>query len=120
MSNKVLSYLQTSSFRSSSPHIGPTQTHIMTDGTSQQDQAGGMLPACYPELSVQLSQVSLRFALGGVPAGKQDLAVTFPFSIHCQDFHFTPNSFFQLWNNANRSQIMELSSAVHIYHCFIK
>ncbi|MED6254784.1 hypothetical protein ATANTOWER_000152 [Ataeniobius toweri] len=80
------------------------------------------LPACYPKLSVQLSvsQVFLWFALGGVPAGKQDLAVTFPFSIHCQDFHFTPNSFFQLWNNANRSQIMELSSAVHIYHCFIK
>ncbi|KAK5622251.1 hypothetical protein CRENBAI_007090 [Crenichthys baileyi] len=42
MRNKVLSYLQTSSFRSSSPHIAPTETRIMTEGTSQRDQAGGM------------------------------------------------------------------------------
>ncbi|KAK5605225.1 hypothetical protein CRENBAI_019359 [Crenichthys baileyi] len=43
MSNKASSYLQISSFRSSSPHIGPTETHIMTEGTSQRDQAGGMV-----------------------------------------------------------------------------
>ncbi|KAK5606546.1 hypothetical protein CRENBAI_019066 [Crenichthys baileyi] len=43
MSNKVSSYLQTSSFRSSSQHIGPTETHIMTEGTSQRDQAGEMV-----------------------------------------------------------------------------
>ncbi|KAK5623058.1 hypothetical protein CRENBAI_020559 [Crenichthys baileyi] len=43
MSNKVSSYPQTSSFRSSSLHIGPTETHNMTEGTSTQDQAGGMV-----------------------------------------------------------------------------
>ncbi|KAK5606238.1 hypothetical protein CRENBAI_024703 [Crenichthys baileyi] len=41
-SNKVSSYLQTSSFWSSSSHIGPTRNRIMTEGNSQQDQAGGM------------------------------------------------------------------------------
>ncbi|MEQ2229670.1 hypothetical protein ILYODFUR_021147 [Ilyodon furcidens] len=34
MNNKVSSYLQTSSFRSFSPHIGPTKKHIMTSGGS--------------------------------------------------------------------------------------
>ncbi|KAK5608095.1 hypothetical protein CRENBAI_004503 [Crenichthys baileyi] len=43
MSNKVLSHLQNSSLRSSSPHIGPKETHIMTEGTSQRDQVGGMV-----------------------------------------------------------------------------
>ncbi|MED6233149.1 hypothetical protein ATANTOWER_007520 [Ataeniobius toweri] len=42
MNIKDSSYVQTSSFRSSSPHIGPTKTLIMTEGTSQRDQAGGM------------------------------------------------------------------------------
>ncbi|KAK5610318.1 hypothetical protein CRENBAI_007167 [Crenichthys baileyi] len=43
MDNKDSSYLKTSSFRSSSPHFGPSKTHFMTEGTSQRDQAGGMV-----------------------------------------------------------------------------
>ncbi|KAK5609419.1 hypothetical protein CRENBAI_009575 [Crenichthys baileyi] len=43
MDNKDSSYLKTSSFWSSSPHIGPTRNQTMTEGTSQRDQAGGMV-----------------------------------------------------------------------------
>ncbi|KAK5610365.1 hypothetical protein CRENBAI_006041 [Crenichthys baileyi] len=39
MNIKDSSYLQTSSFRSFSLHIGPSQNPILTEGTSQQDQS---------------------------------------------------------------------------------
>ncbi|MED6232903.1 hypothetical protein ATANTOWER_004055 [Ataeniobius toweri] len=42
MDSKDSSYLKTSSFWSSSLHIGPNKTLFMTEGTSQRDQAGGM------------------------------------------------------------------------------
>ncbi|MED6280045.1 hypothetical protein CHARACLAT_006751 [Characodon lateralis] len=43
MENKDSSYLKTLSFRSSSPHFGLSKTQTMTEGTSQRDQAGGLV-----------------------------------------------------------------------------